>query len=132
MRISDWSSDVCSSDLVVLERVALALDALDHRIGKADLGATGALRCGQGGECVAEQALGEAAFRRHEGDSDGAGGAQADTVGPIGLRQHEDEPLGERRGVLAAADAGLDDRSEERRVGQACVRTWRYRWSPYH
>src|SRR3546814_18437127 len=24
------------------------------------------------------------------------------------------------------------DRSEERRVGQECVRTCRYRWSPYH
>src|SRR3546814_19789918 len=24
------------------------------------------------------------------------------------------------------------DRSEERRVGQECVRTWRSRWSPYH
>src|SRR3546814_6004938 len=24
------------------------------------------------------------------------------------------------------------DRSEERRVGEECVRTCRYRWSPYH
>src|SRR3546814_17398418 len=29
------------------------------------------------------------------------------------------------------ADAG-DTRSEERRVGKECVRTCRYRWSPYH
>src|SRR3546814_18751209 len=32
------------------------------------------------------------------------------------------------------ADNGVfaTDRSEERRVGKECVRTGRYRWSPYH
>src|SRR3546814_17046912 len=29
MRISDWSSDVCSSDLRAIRRVALHIDALD-------------------------------------------------------------------------------------------------------
>src|SRR3546814_16455360 len=29
-------------------------------------------------------------------------------------------------------DPPLSDRSEERRVGQECVRTCRSRWSPYH
>src|SRR3546814_12609397 len=28
--------------------------------------------------------------------------------------------------------AGNPDRSEARRVGKECVRTCRYRWSPYH
>src|SRR3546814_8509678 len=28
--------------------------------------------------------------------------------------------------------AQLFERSEERRVGQECVSTWRYRWAPYH
>src|SRR3546814_15598547 len=31
-----------------------------------------------------------------------------------------------------AAVAAYDDRSEERRVGEECVRTCRSRWSPYH
>src|SRR3546814_17267264 len=35
-------------------------------------------------------------------------------------------------GVRAEEDAGEDERSEERRVGKACVSTCRSRWSPYH
>src|SRR3546814_16228371 len=42
--------------------------------------------------------------------------------------------------VAELIDAGIDDRlvilvvtrSEERRLGKACVRTWRSRWSPVH
>src|SRR3546814_18876770 len=32
---------------------------------------------------------------------------------------------------LTVADIA-QDRSEERRVGKKCVRTWRSRWAPYH
>src|SRR3546814_17944770 len=39
-------------------------------------------------------------------------------------------------GAVAAVDEGMADllpgRSEERRVGKACVSTCRSRWSPYH
>src|SRR3546814_3577540 len=43
MRISDWSSDVCSSDLLLLARggadqhaiAARAVDLLDHQLGQA-------------------------------------------------------------------------------------------------
>src|SRR3546814_12806253 len=34
--------------------------------------------------------------------------------------------------AVPATDAVLTRRSEERRVGKACVRTGRSRWSPYH
>src|SRR3546814_19237198 len=34
--------------------------------------------------------------------------------------------------VLDARAGGPGQRSEERRVGKECVRTCRYRWSPYH
>src|SRR3546814_19639463 len=33
---------------------------------------------------------------------------------------------------LAARADGMWGRSEERRVGQECVRTFRSRWAPYH
>src|SRR3546814_14706815 len=33
---------------------------------------------------------------------------------------------------IFAAQAGLRNRSEERRVGKECVSTCRSRWSPYH
>src|SRR3546814_18122478 len=74
MRISDWSSDVCSSDLA------------DRRHGLV------------GGEEVGHQLLQDRAFQ---------------------IFAHPARPM-------AAA------RSEERRVGKACVRTCRSRWSPYH
>src|SRR3546814_7076949 len=74
MRISDWSSDVCSSDL-------------DRRRHRRRLGVGGDLR--------------------------GAAGA---------VRPERHHP--------AVPEAGRD-RSEERRVGKACVSTCRSRWSPY-
>src|SRR3546814_14096716 len=56
MRISDWSSDVCSSDLFVfaaLARVRLAADAVhglrQHRVG---FSGNGAQRHGAGGEAL--------------------------------------------------------------------------------
>src|SRR3546814_12816125 len=36
------------------------------------------------------------------------------------------------RPAVARADVRLATRSEERRVGKACVSTCRSRWSPYH
>src|SRR3546814_4397958 len=85
MRISDWSSDVCSSDLVDRHHD-------DHRV-------------------LLRVVL-------HEAD----GGAVGDLLGS-GI------PLG----ILARTEVRLvEHRSEERRVGKACVSTCRSRWSPYH
>src|SRR3546814_2314410 len=65
MRISDWSSDVCSSDLLGGEAVAAQQDALARRQGAADL-----LRRGSGAVRAAE----------HPGD-DAALGVQARLFG---------------------------------------------------
>src|SRR3546814_14582210 len=100
MRISDWSSDVCSSDL----QVGLFGDGTDHLQHAVDL-----LRLrGQ----VLNHAVG--AF-----DVFGKG---AD------LAAH----AADRAAALAGLLAGTLGRSEERRVGKACVSTCRSRWSPYH
>src|SRR3546814_4667138 len=78
MRISDWSSDVCSSDLDVDRATS----------------------------CLRERRRGVAAsFQRARHDR-----VDADAVEPL------DQPF----------------RSEERRVGNVCVRTCRSRWSAYH
>src|SRR3546814_15891590 len=106
MRISDWSSDVCSSDLICVIGVDYSLApeapfprALDEAVAVVRwLRANGA-RLGIDRERIA---IG--------GDSAGANLA---LTAAIDLR-----------------DAG--ERSEERRVGKECVRTCSSRWSPYH
>src|SRR3546814_1504361 len=96
MRISDWSSDVCSSDLLADVRFSLMLD--------------------QDGPDLQNWDQDETAITDRYSEQDPHQVA-ADTA------------------AAAAVAAGRIDglsRSEERRVGKACVRTCRSRWSPYH
>src|SRR3546814_17683395 len=103
MRMSDWSSDVCSSDLQGLA------------VGQGELFGEGLGHAGEpeGGEAFVgvmdEHAViswwsVEVVLAADVGVPDGIG------VGG-GVRQ---------------------ERSEERRVGKECVSTCRSRWSPYH
>src|SRR3546814_6513817 len=99
MRISDWSSDVCSSDLVDDERrlpqVGQAIDQVDSR----DRGAAGCVAFGrdrqeggadrlQAGRAVSYEAVGEEAG--HNGGDDGAHAVPADDGRPVEpwLRRH--------------------------------------------
>src|SRR3546814_16717907 len=99
MRISDWSSDVCSSDL--------ALKAMAERAGwsqnLAHVHPDNYVR-------TLKRRLCETIFARLR-----AAGCGKD-----------------RSLVDLAADLTGVARSEERRVGNECVRTCRSRWSPYH
>src|SRR3546814_7332466 len=79
MRISDWSSDVCSSDLPLLMAVALGLAAA--QVGNAGERAGGDRRRQRGGE---DEAGGEAA---HEVAESGGGGD---------IAAHHPESLAER------------------------------------
>src|SRR3546814_21192109 len=99
MRISDWSSDVCSSDLFALA----APLASDFKAG-----ITGSYY---------HYRLGSV-----------AGADAGDFRGNLlsGGRYLSNFHLVEGIGTLGWA------RSEERRVGKECVRTFRSRWSPYH
>src|SRR3546814_20302075 len=99
MRISDWSSDVCSSDLYG-ERDGLTLDDF-----KAD--AHGILV----GEAESSVPVSTASGKVE--------------LAPAYLL--DDIP----RLRQAIAEHRPQTRSEERRVGKACVRTCRSRWSPY-
>src|SRR3546814_11287349 len=103
MRISDWSSDVCSSDLTdtpgaIDAGVPRAIDAMlrDWASEKTR------------GDFVATLDALDAAARSATGK------------GLAAL-------LPDRRAPVVAAF-----RSEERRVGKECVSTCRSRWSPYH
>src|SRR3546814_11364720 len=103
MRISDWSSDVCSSDLAVADithhMTAAIFEAGTKRQGRIDCAAIGH-RTGREGEI--------AGFER-------AGNVSGSAVAVVVAR------------ILAVE---LDARSEERRVGKECVSTCRSRWSP--
>src|SRR3546814_20441068 len=107
MRISDWSSDVCSSDLLfkfesmafscaVIDLAAFGIEIDGERLFEMD----GDLRAGL--------------------DIDGGEGLAVQLVHPIGHVPH------------ATGQDATSGRSEERRVGQECVSTCRSRWSPYH
>src|SRR3546814_17247143 len=94
MRISDWSSDVCSSDLLVVAMAAIAADVDDHVLV----------------EFVAE-------VHRQTRDE-----GHRFRIVAIDVEHRRFEHLGQVSAV----------RSEERRVGKACVSTCRSRWSPSH
>src|SRR3546814_12910473 len=102
MRMSDWSSDVCSSDLVggrsLRSDRTRRLYEISGRMGRTAVGA------------------------------DARGARRRDEILQGDLR-HGPRERG-REGASAQGRADL--RSEERRVGQECVSTCRSRWSPYH
>src|SRR3546814_16609515 len=113
MRISDWSSDVCSSDLGVdfageiapyelihgiRERLGCGILMISHDLHIV-MGKTDTVVCLNGHVCC-------------------PGTPQAVTESP------------EYRALFGSEAAAA--RSEERRVGQECVSTGRSRWSPTH
>src|SRR3546814_20827411 len=118
MRISDWSSDVCSSDL------------RGQAIGT----------CGQGfGE------LGHAPARKfvrvghaaHHKPAIAIGHETKLIAGAIKFLRGKRSPLACGKPLGPGVESNLVDevdryRSEERRVGKECVSTCRSRWSPYH
>src|SRR3546814_17296269 len=105
MRISDWSSDVCSSDLADRE-ADFARAVL--------VGSAGAVRA--------------AGQRRRKPDRQLARGA-VDAARPADRRDARPHRAGFTHGP---ADPGRtrDARSEARRVGKEWVSTCRFRWSP--
>src|SRR3546814_16222081 len=109
MRISDWSSDVCSSDLPLIDAVAQELTAVHADTVRALLAQAE----------VAAADIGVIGFHGH-------------TVAHRPDR-HWTWQIGD--GAALARMTGItvvSDRSEERRVGKEGVSTCRSRWSPYH
>src|SRR3546814_14431549 len=103
MRISDWSSDVCSSDLALQATVVETLDAEAQPVHA-------------GGAIAFEAAVLGGPGIGLQGDLATRGEAQA----AAGLLQEGVDRL------------GREQRSEERRVGKECVSQCRSRWSPNH
>src|SRR3546814_11639096 len=107
MRISDWSSDVCSSDL------------RGDRFAGAE-----------------KQARGDAERGEAEGGRGTGHGASTSiwsgwVTSICGPAYQRSQPR-TRTSRPAKPAMSTPSRSEERRVGKECVRTCRSRWSPYH
>src|SRR3546814_14258220 len=117
MRISDWSSDVCSSDLRSVDAVLLDMDGTILNSIKA-----------------AERVWGEWALR-HGLDVDAFlptvhGVQSVETIRRLGLPGVD--PVAEAALVTQAEIDAVEGRSEERRVGKECVSKGRSRWGPAH
>src|SRR3546814_19153388 len=108
MRISDWSSDVCSSDLVQLDDLAAGIQLSD---GPAKIAAPGG---------------------RYNMDSE-----KVALDGPITVRTASGYALDTKDATVdlqartMASDGGVS-RSEERRVGKEWVSSCRSRGGPNH
>src|SRR3546814_20796720 len=110
MRISDWSSDVCSSDLQQLQYVYEQLPFYRRHYD---------------------------AHGFHPDDvkslADFTSKVPVITKKMLVADQLEHPPFGSYTATPSMADiARIHGRSEERRVGKGCVSTCRSRWSPYH
>src|SRR3546814_4785418 len=105
MRISDWSSDVCSSDLP--QQVHQALAFVDHHGVRTE---------------------------RYPYNPNGSlGGLTAVTTADGRFTAMMPHPERVTRNVMMSwAPDRWGSRSEERRVGKECVSTCSSRWSPYH
>src|SRR3546814_18321187 len=132
MRMSDWSSDVCSSDLTHADVIAawLAASPSDRARLLPDLLSVactkdGKLRAVQKGQTGAEPDYASLCERLHDSCS-----------AILDLRARADlaEWLGVtlRAGWQVAQGYAAEKRSEERRVGKEGVSTGRSRGSPYH
>src|SRR3546814_13412897 len=102
MRISDWSSDVCSSDLTWWDIPfrSVIRQRYDFSCGSAALATL---------------------LTYHYG---------APTSEAMPFRAMWEK--GDREAIRKVGFSMLDMRSEERRVGKECVSTCSSRWSPYH
>src|SRR3546814_20308967 len=104
MRISDWSSDVCSSDLLRLTQ--------HHIVQSLAVDGDG---CGR-------RRVGDAVAREFDPAIDD----HRDRLVAVGQHELEDD-------VKRRSPGGVEARRpEERRVGKECASKWRSMWSPYH
>src|SRR3546814_8999475 len=132
MRISDWSSDVCSSDLEGWEAVPLVDVALITmgQSPKSEFYNTDGVGTPfhQGVTDFGSHFPTHRKFCTVDGRSAVEGDILVSVRAPVGRLNLADTTLVIGRGIAAIRSRS---RSEERRVGKECVSTCRSRWSPY-
>src|SRR3546814_11519241 len=106
MRISDWSSDVCSSDLARADG--------DHQ------------------NVAGHAYVAIARWRQPDAGHDGRRQVIEDNVAIQWVAPAPLFGLSGRHAAVILLGQSRRARAEERRVGNECVSTCRSRWSPYH
>src|SRR3546814_11560487 len=115
MRISDWSSDVCSSDLLLRRRRQHAQPRRDPRT-------------------LSRKTRSGRQDRKYEVPRPRALARAGEQLERACGRSRRGPPAASEDGYSAYAEKALDGlcrrclRSEERRVGKECVRTCKFRW----
>src|SRR3546814_18280696 len=127
MRISDWSSDVCSSDLIAHRRI--------KRVGaKLPTDRTSPGRTRLRGPPPRSVRRAQDHRRAQKGNERDARSLLRSTGGDGGRPAHAASASEVKINLLHRSIAAPDFRalrSEERRVGKECVSTCRSRWSRY-
>src|SRR3546814_15033543 len=119
MRISDWSSDVCSSDLC--DATGPATIQVTVEKVRSSKGLITAVLYGDNPDTFLKQGARLDRIRVEAREGETLLCLQAPAAGRYSVALYHDE-----NGNKAF------DRSEERRVGKECVSTCRSRWSPSH
>src|SRR3546814_16286897 len=123
MRISDWSSDVCSSDLQMFDAASEVREEGDT----TDVNTKGLVSFDRKVKKDAYYFY-QAAWRTDVPVLHLTGKRYTDRAyRSVDVRAYSNQPRA--RLSVNGRDIG---RSEERRVGKECVSTCRSRWSPYH
>src|SRR3546814_13898907 len=130
MRISDWSSDVCSSDLDGAQLWKSDIGASDLEQAVDTIRST--ISIVENGRRLTYPFDAATSYKLY-GQLFGPVAARLPAV-PHLIFEPDGAMLRLPINLLVTADTGLADyeRSEERRVGKECVSTCRSRWSPYH
>src|SRR3546814_12208443 len=129
MRISDWSSDVCSSDLLAIAVVVVgAMLAATTGVVSASVISMGLISLPIMLRYGYDRPLATGVIA--------ASGTLSQIIPPslvlIVLADQLGRSVGDMYRGAMIPGLLLAGRSEERRVGKECVSTCRSRWSPYH
>src|SRR3546814_9565938 len=127
MRIRDWSSDVCSSDLALLKAFLEQVMRPGFAIDEGSAGAEAKLLSGRSARIIVTMGM-PAPFYRFFYRAHSLKSLDRNILRAVGFDSARYSIIGS---VEASAPARAA-RSEERRVGKACVSTCRSRCSPYH
>src|SRR3546814_17273746 len=117
MRIRDWSSDACSSDLIIKGSALAALEDSNEEIGRKAV--IELMKQVDAYIPEPERPL-DKPFMMPIEDVFSISGRGTVVTGRV------------ETGIIKVGEEVAIVRSDARRVGKACVSTCRSRWSPYH